>query len=83
MSGLGLHPDAPVIPADNALAYGQPDAGAGILVAGVEALEQPKYALPILGCDSDAVIADRKDAASVPALAADMHLRPPLRAAVL
>ena len=58
---MRLHPDAPAVTLHDLLADGQADACAGILFSGVQALEDDKDALGILGIDADAVVADGKD----------------------
>src|SRR5262245_47396176 len=57
---LRLHPDATAVAFDNLLADRQADAGARILVAGVQPLENLEVWLPELRLDADSIGADRE-----------------------
>ena len=56
LAGRGLDPDAPAMPFDDLFAHGQPDAGAGELLAAVQALKNDENALGVLRVDPDAVV---------------------------
>ena len=55
---LGVDPDAAMISLHDSLTDCQPNASAGIFISRVEPLEQTKDALPVLGFDAEAVVAD-------------------------
>src|SRR4051812_36585838 len=55
---LRLDPDPAAVALDDLAAERQADAGAGVLVAGVQALEHAEDALVVLGRDADAVVGD-------------------------
>jgi hypothetical protein len=59
---------------DDAFADGQPNACAGVLLAGMETLEDVKYAFEVLGVDANPVVADRKNPATWLGLDTDMDL---------
>jgi hypothetical protein len=69
---LGGNPDPPTVPFDDLLADRQADARAGVLVARVEALEDPEDPILIVGGNADAVVADRDDPFGVTALRSQM-----------
>ena len=58
---LRFHPHRAAGLLDDPAADGQPDPGAGIFVARVEALEDGEDAMEILRLDADAVVANGKD----------------------
>jgi hypothetical protein len=59
---------------DDAFADGQSNAGAGVLFAGMETLEDMENTFEILGVDADAVVAHGKNPATRLGLGADMDL---------
>ena len=61
LAGLRLDPDPAAVALDDFLADRQADAGAGILVAGVQALEDQEDAFGVLRVDADAVVADGEE----------------------
>jgi hypothetical protein len=48
------------VPFDDLPAYGKSDAGAGVIAAGVQALEDKENAFKILRINANAVVADRE-----------------------
>ena len=62
--GLGLDPDAPAVALDDLLADRQADAGARVLVAAVQPLEDDEDPLDVLRLDADAVVAHREEPGS-------------------
>jgi hypothetical protein len=56
LSGRGVHPDPSAVPLDDLLADGEADAGAGVLLARVQALEDDEDALGESRVDADAVV---------------------------
>ena len=58
LPGLGFQPDPPAVALDDALAQGEADPGAGVLLLAVETLEDHEQALEVPGLDADAVVAD-------------------------
>src|ERR1700732_2005787 len=59
-SGRGFHPDAPAVPLHDLLANRQPDAGARMGAAAVQALEHHENPLEIFRRNTDAVVLHRK-----------------------
>src|SRR5215813_9125486 len=55
-AGLRFHPDAPAVALDDLLADRQADAGAGVLAAGVQALEHLEQPAGLARVNADAVI---------------------------
>src|SRR5687767_6518766 len=51
-----LRPDAAAVALDDALGHGEAGAGAGVLLAGVEALEDGEDAIGVAGLEADAVV---------------------------
>ena len=66
------------MPLDNLLADGQPDAGAGILFAGVQALENLENPPGILRLNADAVVPHPKEPLLLLPAGADVDFRRPL-----
>src|SRR6266496_415664 len=56
-AGLGLDPDPPAVTLDDLLADGEADAGAGVLGASVQPLEDDEDPVQILRVDADPVVA--------------------------
>ena len=75
MAGLGFDPDVAAMAFDDLLAHGQADAGAGILVASVQALEDLEDAFGVAQINADAVVVDRDDPLGGAALDADVDAR--------
>src|SRR5439155_2048523 len=73
--GAGLDPDAPAVAPDDLLDDGQADAGAGIRVAGVQALEHLEDALAVARVDADAVVGDLEVPVLALAARADLDAR--------
>src|SRR5439155_15529307 len=71
-AGRRLRPDPAAVPLDDLLADGQPDAGAGVLIARVQALEDDEDALEVPGLDADAVVPDHEQPLRVLGLDADV-----------
>jgi hypothetical protein len=61
LAGLGFNPEAAVVAFENPAADSQTDAGAGILLAPVETLEDPEDAVVVAGFDADAVVAHAEE----------------------
>jgi hypothetical protein len=57
---FGFQPDGAAEPVDDAAAERQPDAGAGDVLGGIQALEQLEYLVVVLGLDADAVVGHRE-----------------------
>src|SRR3546814_19440902 len=55
---IGIHTHPSTVLVNDALGDRQPDAGAGVLVGGVEALEHAEDPLPVLLLDADPVVDD-------------------------
>src|ERR1700722_18154987 len=70
---LGFHPYAPSGAFDNSMANGEAHAGAGIVGGTVEALEEFKNLLLVLGVYADAVVPDGKQPFLVPLLRRHMN----------
>src|SRR6266568_2722364 len=57
-AGLGLDPDPPAVALDDLLADGEADAGAGVLGAGVQPLEDDEDPVHVLRIDADPIVPD-------------------------
>src|SRR5206468_3389620 len=66
-----LDPDAPAVPAHDLLADRQSDAGAGVLLPGVEPLEDHEDPLRVLRLDPDSVVTHAEEPLAVPLLGRD------------
>ena len=75
LAGAARHPDPSAVLVDDALADGQPDAGARVVLLAVQALERLEDALGMLEVHADAVVAHREAPAAVVALGEDAHAR--------
>src|SRR5208283_1042016 len=80
LARLRFDPNAPAVAFDDLFADGQPNAGAGILLAGVQALENLENPLGILRLDADAVVAHGKEPAAGLLLDTDVDFRRALAA---
>src|SRR6185295_3578461 len=74
LAGGGLDPDASAVALDDLLADGEADAGAGVLLTGVQALKQHEYFLEVLGLDADPVVPDEEVTFLAVRLGADLDL---------
>src|ERR1041385_5407624 len=83
LAGLGLDADAAAVELDDALADGQADAGAGVLVAAVQALEDLEDAVEVARLDADAVVLDGDAPAARPRLGRDLDAAGPVAGAEL
>ena len=70
-----VHPDPSAVVLDDPLADGHADAGARILLPGVEALENNEDTLRVLRVDADAVVPHGEQPLAVPLLGPDVDLR--------
>src|ERR1051326_1129662 len=70
-----FHPDASAVALDNFLAEGQADAGARIVLAAVQALEDDEDAVEVFLFDADAVVPDGQVPVAAVARDAEMNLR--------
>src|SRR5690242_16860233 len=75
LSRPAVDPDAPAVPVDDLLADRQPDAGAGIFVAIVQALEHEEDALAVLRIEPDAVVRDAERPRAAVLARRDVHAR--------
>src|SRR5438045_1417113 len=75
LPGPGLDPDAAAMPLDDPLSDREADAGAWILVAAVQPLENHKDAIEVLRLDADPVVADTEQPVSVLLGRGNVHLR--------
>src|SRR5919106_1124266 len=71
---LGLHPDPPTMALDDFLGDRQTDAGAGILVSAMQALEDQEDPLGKLRLDADAVVPHPQEPILPPACRANRDL---------
>src|SRR5690349_15509101 len=69
-----FHPDAAAVALDDLFADGKPESGAGILMAGVQALENDKDAIKKLGIDPDAIVADVEGPGSILQMGPDLNM---------
>src|SRR5262245_33851197 len=58
---FGIQPDASSMTFDDFAADGQADAGAGILLLGMESLKDDEDAIEVLGLDTNPVVVDVED----------------------
>src|SRR5208282_1091751 len=73
--GFGLDPDGAAVPFGDSFADRQTDAGAGIMAAGMQALEDLENAVEILGVYADAIVANVNDPAFRLLARADVDFR--------
>src|SRR5438128_2303452 len=75
LAGSRFDPNPPAVPLDDALADRQAHSGAGILLTGMQPLEDLKNPAEMLRVNANPIIAHRKDPFSVPLLRANVNPR--------
>lgn len=83
LPGLGLDPDPAMISVNDPLTNREPDAGAGIFIAGVEAFEKSKDILLKFRCDAYPVIGHSEVPLQFLPLRADVDFGDSVRTPVL
>src|SRR5690348_6703203 len=68
LAGVGFDPDSAMIPLHDALANRQSNTRSRVFVSSVQAFEEPKDVLPILGFNANSIIAYRKHPDPIPTL---------------